>query len=91
MVHLLVACVGASLSLTCARASNSVDCRGNRCVKHSAGDALSWELDALQIERVQPALLDLLQLRQYLFGEADHRLLIVWGREASDQVAVTDL
>ena len=35
--------------------------------------------------------LDLLELRQHLFGEADHRLLIVWGREAGDQVAVADL
>ena len=35
--------------------------------------------------------LDLLQLRQYLFGEADHRLLVVRGREAGDQVAVADL
>ena len=35
--------------------------------------------------------LDLLELRQHLFGEADHRLLIVWGREACNQVAVADL
>ena len=35
--------------------------------------------------------LDLLELWQHLFSEADHRLLIVWGREAGDQVAVADL
>ena len=52
---------------------------------------MSWELDALPSEPVQPALLDLLQLRKHLFGEADHRLLIVRGREAGDQVAVADL
>jgi hypothetical protein len=46
---------------------------------------------AVRIDRGQPALLDLLQLRQHLFGKADHRLLIVWGREAGDQVAVANL
>ena len=35
--------------------------------------------------------LDLLELWQHLFSEADHRLLIVLGGEASDQVAVADL
>ena len=50
-----------------------------------------FEVGALQIERRQPAQLDLLELWQHLFGEADHRLLIVRGRETGDQVAVADL
>ena len=48
MARLLVACVGASLSLSHAQEHLTRLCfRSNRCVKHSAGDALSWELDAL--------------------------------------------
>ena len=35
--------------------------------------------------------LDLVELWQHLFSEENHRLLIVWGREAGDQVAVADL